>query len=142
MIKEFRIKFIGDKKFYIGVLALVIPMILQNVITTFVSMIDNIMVGQIGTAEMSGVSVVNQFIFVFNVTIFGAFSGAGIFGAQFFGKGDYEGQRDTFRFRLIRCTLIAVIAMLVYGIFSKPLILLFLSKDDDPLLREQALESG
>ena len=142
MLKEFRKKFIGDRTFYKTVLIMVVPMILQYMITNFVSMIDNIMVGQIGTAQMSGVSVVNQFIFVFNVTIFGAVSGAGIFGAQFFGKGDSEGQKYTFRFRLIICGLIAVIGVLVYGFFDKELITLFLSKDDEPQLRADTLASG
>jgi len=105
-------------------------------------MIDNIMVGQIGTAEMSGVSIVNQFVFVFNITLFGAVSGAGIFGAQFFGKGDSEGQKYTFRFRLLICTVVTAIALAVFGLFDKQLIRLFLSKDDDPQLIAMTLESG
>ena len=60
-----------------------IPIMVQNGITNFVSMLDNIMVGQIGTEQMSGVSIVNQLIFEYNVSIFGAISGAGILGAQF-----------------------------------------------------------
>ena len=142
MIERFRNKFIGDKRFYRSVLLMVVPMILQNMVTNFVSMIDNIMVGQIGTAQMSGVSVVNQFIFVFNVTIFGAVSGAGIFGAQFFGKGDSEGQKYTFRFRLLICGIIAIIGACVYGFFDRELIKLFLSNDDEPQLIADTLESG
>lgn len=142
MTAKFRDKFIGDKRFYRRVLLMVVPMILQNMVTNFVSMIDNIMVGQIGTAEMSGVSIVNQFVFVFNITLFGAVSGAGIFGAQFFGKGDSEGQKYTFRFRLLICTVVTAIALAVFGLFDKQLIRLFLSKDDDPQLIAMTLESG
>ena len=61
------------------------------------------MVGQIGTEQMSGVAIVNQLMFVFNICIFGGVSGAGIFGTQYFGKGDYEGQKYTFRFKLYAC---------------------------------------
>ena len=68
MLKQFREKYIGDRHFYKSVLIMVIPMILQNLVTNFVSLIDNIMVGQIGTEQMNGVSIVNQYIFVFNIT--------------------------------------------------------------------------
>lgn len=109
---------------------MVIPMILQNLITNFVSLIDNIMVGQIGTEQMSGVSIVNQFMFVFNITIFGAVAGPSIFGAQFFGKGDSDGQKYTFRFRLMVCAVIITIAAILFSLFDTQLISLFLSKDD------------
>ena len=77
-------KYIGDKRFYRMVLAVVVPIMIQNGITNFVSLLDNIMVGQVGTEQMSGVAIANQLIFVFNLCIFGAVSGAGIFGAQFY----------------------------------------------------------
>lgn len=94
-------KYIGDKRFYRMVLAVVVPIMIQNGITNFVSLLDNIMVGQVGTEQMSGVAIANQLIFVFNLCIFGAVSGAGIFGAQFYGSGDHEGVRDTLRFKLV-----------------------------------------
>ena len=90
-------KFIGDKKFYKMMLAVAVPIMVQNGITNFVSLLDNIMVGRVGTEPMSGVAIVNQVLLVFNLSIFGAVSGAGIFGAQFFGRGDNEGVRHTFR---------------------------------------------
>ena len=121
---------------------MVVPMIIQNLITNLVSLVDNIMVGLIGTEQMSGVSIVNQFIFVFNITIFGAVAGPGIFGAQFFGKGDSEGQRHTFRFRLIVCTVIIAAAVVIFSIFDDQLISLFLSKDDTPEKLAATLKYG
>ena len=94
-------KLVGDRAFYKRLFALALPIMIQNGITNFVNMLDNIMIGQVGTVEMNGVAVANQLFFVFNLCIFGAVSGAGIFGAQFFGKGDAKGVRDTFRFKLI-----------------------------------------
>ena len=82
--------YIGNKTFYKNVLKLAIPIMLQNAITNFVNMLDNIMVGKLSTNEMTGVAVANQLIFVFTFCIFGAVAGAGIFGAQFFGKGDHQ----------------------------------------------------
>ncbi|MBQ8960218.1 MAG: MATE family efflux transporter [Ruminococcus sp.] len=142
MLTSFRKKYIGDRRFYRGVLAMVVPMILQNLVTNFVSLIDNIMVGQTGTEPMSGVSIVNQLIFVFNISLFGAVSGPGIFGAQFYGKGDAEGQRYTFRFRLGICAAIVAVGLAVLGFFDRELISLFLSKDDQPEKVAATLDYG
>lgn len=79
-------KFIGDKTFYKMVLAIAVPIMIQNGITNFVSLLDNIMIGQIGTEQMSGVAIVNQLLFVYNLCLFGGVSGAGIFTAQYFGQ--------------------------------------------------------
>ncbi len=76
---------VGDRAFYTMVLAIVVPIIVQNAITNFVSLLDNIMVGQVGTNQMAGVSVVNQLLFVSNLCVFGGMSGAGIFSAQYYG---------------------------------------------------------
>ena len=127
MLKNFRKKFIGTKDFYIYVLDIAVPMIIQNAITNFVSFLDNIMVGQIGTEQMSGVAIANQLIFVFNLCIFGGVSGAGIFGTQFFGKGDYEGQKYTFRFKVYICALLTVIALLLGNFLDTELISLYLN---------------
>ena len=80
--------YIGDKAFYRRVFGVAVPIIIQNGITNFVSLLDNIMVGQVGTVPMSGVSIVNGLLFVFNLCIFGCSSGAGIFTAQYHGSGD------------------------------------------------------
>lgn len=120
-------KFIGDKAFYRYLIFLAFPMIVQNGITSFVSFLDNIMVGQIGTEPMSGVAIVNQLFFVFNICIFGGVSGAGIFSAQFFGKGDFEGQKHTFRFKLYACLLITAIACVLFHFLDEPLISLYLN---------------
>lgn len=71
MKKKLR-RYIGDRHFYKMLLAIVVPIIIQNGITNFVSLLDNLMVGRIGTEQMSGVAIVNQLIFVFNLCIFGA----------------------------------------------------------------------
>lgn len=47
-------KFIGDKKFYKMVLLIAVPIMIQNGITNFVSLLDNIMIGRVGTEQMSG----------------------------------------------------------------------------------------
>lgn len=100
MLTHFKEKYIGSASFYKRYLCLALPMILQNAITNLVSFLDNIMVGQLGTEPMSGVAIVNQLIFVYNLAIFGAVSAASIFGAQYFGKGNHKGHMHSFRFKL------------------------------------------
>lgn len=121
-------KLVGDKTFYKQILALAIPIMIQNGITNFVNMLDNVMVGKIGTYQMTGVAVTNQLIFVFNLCIFGAISGAGIFGAQFFGKNDVEGIRHTFRFKLVFCSILCIFCILLFLFFGENLIGLYLKE--------------
>lgn len=123
-------KFIGDKAFYKSLLAVAIPIMVQNGITNFVSLLDNIMVGRLGTEQMSGVSIVNQFIFIFNLVLFGAVSAAGIFTAQFFGKGDMTGVRNTFRFKFLVNLCIAALGIVAFMLFQDDLIGLFLHEGE------------
>lgn len=126
-------KFIGDKAFYRRMFVITLPIMIQNIITNFVSLLDNLMVGRLGTEQMSGVAAVNQLIFVFNLCIFGAISGAGIFSAQFHGKGDAKGVRDTFRIKMLLVVTIAVLAELVFIFFGKPLVMSFLNEGSEPI---------
>ena len=127
--KSFREKYIGDKAFYKLVLSVALPIIIQSGITNFVSMLDNIMVGSLGTEEMSGVSVINQLYFVYMLCIFGGLGGIGIFTAQYFGKGDQEGIRKTFRVKLWMGIVLTIIAALVFWFFGDFLISLYLHED-------------
>ena len=131
MWNKFKTTFLGDAAFYRRIMLLALPMIAQNAITSFVSFADNIMVGRLGTEPMSGVAIVNQLLFVFNICIFGGASGAGIFGTQFFGKGDHEGHKYTFRFKIYITLIIAGIALLLFGFFNTELISLYLHDSGD-----------
>ena len=124
-------RLIGNKKFYKMVLVVAIPMMIQNGITNFVSLLDNIMVGQVGTEQMSGVAIVNQLLMVFNICIFGAVSGAGIFGAQFYGCGNHKGVRNAFRFKLLTCIGLLIIGLVVFITLDDNLISLYLHKSSE-----------
>lgn len=122
-------KFIGTKAFYISVIALLVPMVIQQGITQFVNLLDNVMVGRLGTEPMSGVAIVNQIIFIFNLTIFGGMSGASIFGAQYYGKGDMDGLRHTLRFRLIFAVAMGGLGILALIFFGESFFMLFLHSE-------------
>ena len=135
-------RFIGDRAFYRRVLAIAVPIIVQNAITNFVSLLDNIMVGQIGTTPMSGVSIVNQLMFVFNLCVFGATSGAGIFTAQFHGSNDQTGIKHTFRFKFLACLLISLVGGSLFITKGDFLIGLYLTGEGDPQTAASALNYG
>lgn len=120
-------KYIGDKAFYKAILVIALPIMLQNLITNFVNLLDNLMVGALGTEEVSAVAIVNQLVFIYNLTVFGAISGAGIFTAQFFGKNNHDGIRHTIRFKAAACVVITLLSYLVLCFFGEKLIGAYLS---------------
>ncbi|MBR4972366.1 MAG: polysaccharide biosynthesis C-terminal domain-containing protein, partial [Oscillospiraceae bacterium] len=124
--------YIGDRAFYRRVIAVALPILIQNGIMNFVSLLDNIMVGQVGTLQMSGVAIVNQLLFVYNLCVFGATSGAGIFTAQFFGKQDMDGVRHTFRFKVLSGIAITVLCIAVFSLLGTPFIRFYLQGEGDP----------
>lgn len=122
--------FIGDKAFYKMTLKVALPIMIQNFITNFVTMLDNLMVGNLGTEQMSGVSIVNQLVFIFNLALFGALSGAGIFTAQYYGKKDTDGIRYTVRYKVLVSAIILIVALGIFIFFNEPLINMFLHEGD------------
>ena len=124
-------KLIGDKKFYKALFLISIPIMLQNALTSVVGLLDNVMVGQMGTDNMTGVSIANNLLFVYLIVCFGAVSGAGIFSAQFFGKSDHKGMAAAFRMKLYICVVVTVISVAIFLLFGKDLISLYIHDTDD-----------
>ena len=120
-------RYIGDRAFYRRSAAVILPLMLQNVVTNFVSLLDNIMVGQTGTASMSGVAVVGQLFFIFYLIIFGTVSGPGIFCAQFWGAGDTRSFKAAFRYKLLTAVFMCAATMGVFFLWGEPLVRLYLT---------------
>ena len=135
-------RYIGDRAFYRRCLGVAVPIMVQSGITNFVNLLDNIMVGQVGTVPMSGVSIVNLLLFVFNLCIFGASSGAGIFTAQFYGSKDDEGIRYTFRFKFYTCVLLTALGTFLFLTFGSRLIGLYLTGEGDAATAAGAMDYG
>ncbi|MBR0228730.1 MAG: MATE family efflux transporter [Clostridia bacterium] len=142
LMKKARHTLVGDRTFYRVLLAIVVPVIIQNGISNFVNLLDNLMVGALGDAQMSGVSIANQLIFIFNLTIFGGLAGPGIFGAQFYGAGDIEGLRNTFRIKLLESLALLALAFIALIGFNEPLISIFLQGDGDPAMAQAMLRDS
>ena len=124
-------RLIGSKAFYGSVLRLLIPIIVQQFISSFVSLLDNVMVGSLGAEAISAASISNTVLTVHMLAVFGGLSGASIFGAQFFGKGDMDGMRHTFRFKLYFGFLCTGIAVVVYLLFGESFIASFLQGESN-----------
>lgn len=118
-------------------LMLAVPMMIQNGITNAVGLVDNLMVGSLGTEAITAVSIGGQLIFVFNLAIFGGISGPGIYGAQYYGQKNEEGFRSTVRMKLWISLAVLVAGILAFSLGSEFLIGLYLkgeSADIDPVL--------
>ncbi|WP_024867216.1 MATE family efflux transporter [Butyrivibrio sp. FCS014] len=122
----------GDAAFYRRVAMVVVPMIVQNTLSNIVGLLDNVMVGQVGTLPMSAVAIVNQLLFIFYLCIWGSLAGAGIFSTQFFGKGDMDGVRYSIRFKLITAVVILTAALFILFNFGPDLISLYIAKETSP----------
>ena len=133
-------RLIGNRAFYAMVMAVVLPIIVQNAISNFVNLLDNLMVGRIGTEQMSGVAIANQLIFVFNLAVFGAVSGAGIFTAQFHGAGSVDGVRATLRYKFLVCLGISALSILLFLFRGPQLIGLYLTDTTDPARVQRTLD--
>jgi Na+-driven multidrug efflux pump len=129
---KFGKRYLGDRAFYMAVLGIVIPVVIQNSISNFVSLLDNLMVAAVSTNQMNGVSIANQLIFVFNLCIFGGVAGPGIFSAQFFGAGDRKGVRDSFRYAMVIAALVSVVAIVIFALFRTPIAATYINNPQSP----------
>ena len=124
-------KLIGTKDFYKSVFRIAIPIMIQNVVTNSVSLVNNITVGHLGTESLAGVAIANTLISIFYLCIFGAMSATGIFGAQYAGRRDYLGQRYIFRLMISLSIVFSLAWMIFFMAAGKPMIALFLHDNGD-----------
>lgn len=133
---------IGDRAFYRRLFTVMLPILVQNIITNFVNLLDNVMVGQVGTEPMSGVAIVNQLLFVFNLCIFGGLAGAGIFTAQFYGKKDNQGIAESIRGKIYIAAGVLAVALFILIGYGEELIMQFIHEGEEGLDMAATLEYG
>lgn len=134
----------NNREIFRRALALAVPMMIQNGITNAVGLVDNIMVGKLGTEAITAVSIASQLIFVFNLGIFGGLSGPGIYGAQYYGQKNTEGFRSAVRIKHLISLAVLALGLCVFIFGGEWLIGLYLkgeSEDIDPVLTMELAKS-
>ena len=131
-----------NKGIYKKALALAVPMMIQNGITNAVGLVDNLMVGSLGTESMTAVSISGQLMFVFNLGVFGALTGPAIYGAQYFGQGNKEGFKNVLRLKYWICALFLIIGVLAFMFGGPFLIGLYLNGESNGIDAALTLKLG
>ena len=119
-----------DKKFYKILVSLCIPIIVQNLISTSVNIIDTVMISSLGEASVASIGVANQFFFLFNMTMSGLTGGAGLFISQFFGKNDTKNIKKITSLSVFLGVLLGLL-FLIPAVFFPKLIIHFFSYDPE-----------
>ncbi len=100
---------IWDKAFWKNVMPLALPIALQNLLTSSFTLVDTIMVGQLGDVALSAVGMAGQVSWFLNIVLFGICSGAAMYISQYWGIGDIKNIRKSigisFLFSMIICTV-------------------------------------
>lgn len=119
-----------DKKFYKILVSLCIPIIVQNLISTSVNVIDTVMISSLGEASVASIGVANQFFFLFNMTMSGLTGGAGLFISQFFGRNDTKNIKKITSLSVFLGILLGLL-FLIPAVFLPKLIIHFFSYDPE-----------
>ncbi len=101
-----------NKTFYRLLISLCIPIIIQQLISTSVNVIDTVMISSLGEASVASIGIANQFFFLFSMTLTGITGGAGVFISQFYGKNDTDNIKKVTGFS----TILAIIVSFVFFI--------------------------
>ena len=118
-----------NKKFYKTLITLCIPIIIQNLLSNLINMIDTVMVGGLGEVSVASIGIANQYFFLYNMALSGIIGGSALFIAQFYGKSDKDNIRKITALSVISSLVLGIIFMLV-AIFSPKFIINFFSQDE------------
>ncbi len=117
-----------NKIFYKTLLTLCVPIIIQNLLSTLINMVDTIMVGGLGEISVAAIGIANQYFFLYNMALSGIIGGAGLFIAQFFGKNDKENIRKVTALSIISAVILGIVFSLI-AILAPKFIINFFSND-------------
>lgn len=123
--------------FISNLFTIALPIILQNFLSSFVNMLDTIMVGGLGHVDIAAVGLGNQVFFVMNIMVFGAVSGGSIFISQYWGKKDLEGIHRTTGIMLVVAMAITCFFFLVSALAPEFCISLY--SNDDEVIKKGAV---
>ncbi|MEG1409209.1 MAG: MATE family efflux transporter [Terrisporobacter sp.] len=114
-----------NKRFYKLLISLCIPIIVQNLISTSVNIIDTVMISSLGEISVASIGVANQYFFLFNMTLSGLTGGAGLFISQFFGKNDVKNIRKVTGLNVLLGIILGLLFFIPAFVFPKVIIHFF-----------------
>lgn len=120
-------KYFGNKAFYMTTLSIALPIMAQQFVTSFVNLIDNIMIGSVGSLALTSVTVANRIYLIFNSTMFGICGAAGIFIAQYYGAHNKEKCQNILNINIVFGFLMASIFVLALLLIPRQLLEIFTS---------------
>jgi len=100
---------VGPFSFYREALAIALPVMIQQLIMSMVSLIDNFMVAGLGDISMAAVNVANQINFIYFIVLNTICQAGGIYIAQFRGGGNHDGMKHAYQFKIIFTTVAAAL---------------------------------
>mgnify|MGYP000204048874 FL=1 len=112
----------GSWSFYKEALAIGIPVMLQALIQSLVSLIDSFMVAGLGDVKMSGVNISGQICFIFMVMQNMICASGGIFLTQYFGAKQREGMRQSVAFKVVASLSTCIFYFLATFVFTRPVL--------------------
>lgn len=130
-------KFFGNKAFYLATMSIALPIMAQQFVTSFVNLIDNIMLGSVGSLALTSVTVANRVYLIFNSTMFGICGAAGIFIAQYYGAKDREKCQKILNINLTCGLIVASLFVIALLVIPRQLMEIFTS---NPVVIEESLK--
>lgn len=121
-------RFLGDRLFFRTVLSIAVPMMLTQLITSSVNLVDNLMVGMLGDAAIGSVAAVNRYYMIANFAAMGLTNAGAVFIAQYLGANEEAHMKETFRTVLLFSFVIMGLFTAV-GLTMPGMILRFFTKD-------------
>lgn len=123
-------KYFGDKAFYKMALAVLIPVVIQQLILNIAGLIDTFMINGFSQTAYNGVSTANRFMFIINFFWIGLAAGISVFVSQYFGAKNKKGIVGTFQLGLILSVVFGFLSTVVIYFFGPMVIKMFLPTSD------------
>ncbi len=125
-----KITFVKEKSFYRSVLAIMLPVALQQAINMGVNMLDTMMLGSFGEVQLSASSLANQYYNLFTILCMGIIGGSSVLAAQYWGAGDKEKVRETFNMAIRLSTVLSLVFALLTWFFPAQIMAIYTSEAD------------
>lgn len=124
-----KVTLVKEKAFYRSVLAIMLPVALQQAINMGVNMLDTMMLGSFGEVQLSASSLANQYYNFFTIFCMGIIGGSSVLAAQYWGAGDKEKVRETFSMAIRLSIGLSLIFAVLTLLFPRQIMTIYTSEE-------------